>query len=181
MQTPVCDFGWQPKDFRLPNVDGKHYTLNELLGENGLVVVFACNHCPYVKAVQEALIKDYHTLKSMGINMAMINSNDATTYPEDSFENMQKLAQEKHYPFPYLHDETQDIAKQWGAVCTPDFFGFDKELSLQYRGRLDSSGIQAKEDARRDLVLAMQEMIDTGNGPTNQIPSMGCSIKWKTN
>lgn len=178
-ETPLCNFGWQAPDFHLLNVDGKYYSLQDLCGKQGLVLVFACNHCPYVIAIQDALINDADTLKKMGIEMAMINSNDAITYPDDSYENMQRVATEKNYPFPYLYDPTQEVAKQWGAVCTPDFFGFDKHFSLQYRGRLDSSGKEAAPDAKRDLVIAMQKMIETGQGPTEQIPSMGCSIKWK--
>jgi peroxiredoxin len=178
-ETPICDFGWKPNDFKLLNIDGNYFSLSDLQGENGLVIVFACNHCPYVIAIQDTLIKDAQTLEEMGINLALINSNDAIKYPDDSYEKMQLTAQQKNYPFPYLYDETQQVAKSWGAVCTPDFFGFNQNLELQYRGRLDSSGKIGDPNSRRDLVLAMQEMIETGKGPVEQIPSMGCSIKWK--
>lgn len=179
-ETPVCEFGLPAPDFSLPGVDGKTYTLADLKGENGLLVMFICNHCPYVKAIRERLIRDAKELKQLGINTVAISSNDPADYPEDSFENMKKVAAQYHYPFPFLFDESQGVAKTFGAVCTPDFFGYNKDLQLQYRGRLDESRKEAVADARRDLFEAMKQVAQTGQGPRDQIPSMGCSIKWKT-
>ncbi len=178
-ETPVCDFGRLAPDFRLKGVDGKTWTLNEVRGKNGLLVMFICNHCPYVKAVRDRIIRDARELKDHGINSVAIMSNDPTDYAEDSFDNMKKVAQELKFPFPYLYDETQDVAKTYGAVCTPDFFGYNKDLKLQYRGRLDESRKDAVPDARRDLFEAMKQVAQVGQGPKDQIPSMGCSIKWK--
>lgn len=179
LETPVCDFGWKAPDFDLPGVDGKRYTLRDVMGEKGLLVMFICNHCPYVKAVRERIVRDARELKTLGINSVAIMSNDPADYPEDSFENMQQVAREYNYPFPYLYDETQDVAKRYGAVCTPDFFGFNANYELQYRGRLDASRKETVPDAPRDLFNAMSEVARTGQGPREQIPSMGCSIKWK--
>ncbi|MDH5216459.1 MAG: thioredoxin family protein [Gammaproteobacteria bacterium] len=181
LETPVCDFGRPAVDFSLPGIDGKNYTLKDCAGENGLLVMFICNHCPYVKAIRERLVRDTKELRDKhGINSVAIMSNDPSLYEEDSFENMQKIAAEFAFPFPYLLDETQQIAKAFGAVCTPDFFGYNKDLELQYRGRLDESRKEAAiGDVRRDLFLAMQEVARSGKGPVEQIPSMGCSIKWK--
>jgi peroxiredoxin len=178
-ETPVCDFGRPAPDFRLPGVDGKVWTLNEVRGKNGLLVMFICNHCPYVKAVRDRIIRDARELKDHGINSVAIMSNDPTDYAEDSFDNMKKVAQELKFPFPYLYDETQQVAKAYGAVCTPDFFGYNKDLELQYRGRLDESRKDSVPDARRDLFEAMKQVAQAGQGPKDQIPSMGCSIKWK--
>lgn len=178
-ETPVCDFGRPAPDFRLKGVDGKTWTLNEARGNNGLLVMFICNHCPYVKSVRDRIIRDARELKDLGINSVAIMSNDPTDYAEDSFDNMKKVAQELKFPFPYLYDETQDVAKAYGAVCTPDFFGYNKDLELQYRGRLDESRKDPVPDARRDLFEAMKQVAQTGQGPKDQIPSMGCSIKWK--
>lgn len=181
LQTPVCDFGWKAPDFDLPGVDGKRHSLADACGPNGLLVMFICNHCPYVKAVRDRLVRDCAELKQHGVNSVAIMSNDPAEYAEDSFENMKKVATEFAYPFPYLLDETQDVAKSYGAVCTPDFFGFNARMELQYRGRLDASRKEAApEDARRDLFEAMLQVARTGHGPADQIPSMGCSIKWKT-
>lgn len=180
LQTPVCDFGWKAPDFDLPGVDGQRYSLAEARGPNGLLVMFICNHCPYVKAVRDRLVRDCAELKLHGINSVAIMSNDPAEYAEDSFENMKKVAAEFSYPFPYLLDETQQVAKTYGAVCTPDFFGFNAELGLQYRGQLDASRKEAApENAQRDLFEAMLQVAQTGRGPAEQIPSMGCSIKWK--
>lgn len=179
LETPVCDFGWKAPDFDLPGVDGKRYTLRDVMGDKGLLVMFICNHCPYVKAVRERIIRDAQELKTLGINSVAIMSNDPADYPEDSFENMQRVAREYGYPFPYLYDGTQDVAKRYGAVCTPDFFGFNANYELQYRGRLDASRKETVPDAPRDLFNAMSEVARTGQGPREQIPSMGCSIKWK--
>ena len=180
LQTPICDFGWKAVDFDLPGVDGKRYKLATARGEKGLLIMFICNHCPYVKAVRERLVRDAKELMQHGINSIAIMSNDATEYPEDSFDHMRTIAAEFHFPFPYVWDETQQIAKAYGAVCTPDFFGFNAKLELQYRGRLDASRKEtAPPDARRDLFEGMLEVARTGRGPAEQIPSMGCSIKWK--
>jgi len=179
LETPVCEFGTPAVDFSLPGVDGKRWTLAQCAGERGLLVMFICNHCPYVKAVIDRIVRDTRELLPLGINSVAIMSNDTADYPEDSFENMQKLARELDFTFPYLLDETQDIAKAYGAVCTPDFFGYNADLKLQYRGRLDASRKEAAPDARRDLFAAMQQIALTGQGPRDQIPSMGCSIKWK--
>jgi len=178
-ETPVCDFGLPAPDFRLQNVDGKILTLNDVRGKNGLLVMFICNHCPYVKAVRDRLIRDARELKEHGINSVAIMSNDPTDYPEDSFDNMKRVAAELSFPFPYLYDETQAVARAYGAVCTPDFFGYNKDLQLQYRGRLDASRKDPVPDARRDLFEAMKQVARTGQGPKDQVPSMGCSIKWK--
>lgn len=180
LQTPVCDFGQAAVDFSLPGVDGKVWTLDACMGERGLLVMFICNHCPYVKAIVERLVRDTQELKAQGVNSVAIMSNDAAEYPEDSFENMLELARRHDFPFPYLVDESQAVAKAYGAVCTPDFFGYNKDFALQYRGRLDESRKQtAPEGVRRDLFEAMKQVAETGNGPQDQIPSMGCSIKWK--
>lgn len=179
-ETPVCDFGRQAIDFSLTGVDGQVWTLEKCRGENGLLVMFICNHCPYVKAVRERIVRDVLDLKPYGIGAVAIMSNDPTDYPEDSFENMKRVAQEFRFPFPYLYDATQGVAKAYGAVCTPDFFGYNGELDLQYRGRLDASRKEtAPPDARRDLFEAMKQIAQTGEGPREQIPSMGCSIKWR--
>jgi peroxiredoxin len=180
LETPVCDFGRPAIDFALPGVDGKVWNLEACRGKRGLLVMFICNHCPYVKAVLDRLIRDTRELRVQGVNSVAIMSNDPTEYPEDSFDNMRQIAQALDFPFPYLLDETQAVAKAYGAVCTPDFFGYNKDLALQYRGRLDASRKQtAPADARRDLYEAMLEVARTGHGPVAQIPSMGCSIKWK--
>ncbi|SFE94457.1 thioredoxin family protein [Nitrosomonas sp. Nm166] len=180
LETPICDFGWKAIDFNLLGVDGKRHTLASAKGENGLLVMFICNHCPYVKAVQDRIIRDVNELKQHGINAIAIMSNDPADYPEDSFENMTLVAKKLNYPFPYVWDETQEIAKQYGAVCTPDFFGFNGQFELQYRGRLDASRKEAAPaDVRRDLFEAMLQIAKTGRGPKDQIPSIGCSIKWR--
>ena len=172
-------FGSRAPDFDLPGTDGKRHTLASCRGPNGLVVMFICNHCPYVKAVRERLIRDCGELAAYGIGSVAIMSNDPSDYPEDSFANMKRIAAEFRYPFPYLLDETQDVARAYGAVCTPDFFGFDAALGLQYRGRLDASGRVAAPQARRELFDAMVQIARTGRGPTDQSASIGCSIKWK--
>lgn len=178
-ETPVCDFGRPASDFRLPGVDGKIWTLADARGPNGVLVMFICNHCPYVKAVRERIIRDVRELAAHGIGAIAISSNDPADYPEDSFENMKQVAREYGYPFPYVHDESQDVAKAYGAVCTPDFFGYNKDLKLQYRGRLDVSRKEAVPNAPRELFEAMKLVAQTGHGPREQTPSMGCSIKWR--
>jgi peroxiredoxin len=180
LETPVCDFGRPAIDFALPGVDGRTWTLEACRGEKGLLVMFICNHCPYVKAVRERIVRDARALLDYGIRCVAIMSNDPSEYPEDSFENMARIAAEFDFPFPYLLDETQEVAKAYGAVCTPDFFGYNADLQLQYRGRLDESRKEsAPEDVRRDLFEAMKTVAETGNGPEEQIPSVGCSIKWR--
>ena len=180
LETPVCEYGLDAIDFSLPGIDGNTWTLQDCKGEKGLLVMFICNHCPYVKAVRERIVRDTVELKAMGMNAVAIMSNDPSLYDEDSFENMKKVAEDFGFPFPYLLDETQEVAKAYGAVCTPDFFGYNAELKLQYRGRLDASRKETAEgDVRRDLFEAMKQVAETGEGPADQIPSMGCSIKWK--
>jgi peroxiredoxin len=179
-QTPICNFGWKAPPFSLPGVDGKTYSLAELKGKNGTLVIFICNHCPYVKAVIDRIVRDANELKSYGIDTVAISSNDADHYPEDSFDNMKRFAQAHGFIFPYLYDESQEVARRYDAVCTPDFFGFNSKLELQYRGRLDASRKEAgPADARRELFEAMREIAETGKGPREQTASMGCSIKWK--
>jgi peroxiredoxin len=181
LETPVCEFGAPAIDFELPGVDGRRWTLEQCRGEKGLLVMFICNHCPYVKAIRDRLVRDTRELMQQGVNSVAIMANDPTEYPEDSFENMRKLSEQENFPFPYLMDENQEVAKAYGAVCTPDFFGFNADLELQYRGRLDASRKQAAPpDARRDLFEAMLQVARTGEGPREQVPSMGCSIKWKS-
>ena len=180
LETPVCDFGAPAVDFELPGIDGKNWTLKDCAGENGLLVMFICNHCPYVKAIRERLVRDTRELLEHGINSVAIMANDPSQYEEDSFENMQKVAADYDFPFPYLMDESQAVAKAYGAVCTPDFFGYNADMELQFRGRLDASRKEtAPADAKRDLFEAMIQVAKTGKGPSEQIPSMGCSIKWK--
>ncbi len=173
---PICDFDWPAPDFTLPGTDGNAWSLADLRGENGTLVMFICNHCPFVKSIIPKLIRDARDLQKLGVGVVAINANDAETYPEDSFENMCR----QDFPFPYLHDESQAVARAYGAICTPDFFGFNADLGLQYRGRLDASGRNAEADAlRRDLYEAMKQVARTGRGPAEQTPSIGCSIKWK--
>jgi peroxiredoxin len=173
---PTCDFGLQAPDFALPGTDGKTHTLADISGENGTLVMFICNHCPYVVSVLDRIIADAQDLQKLGIGVAAISANDATAYPADSFDNMRKIA----LPFPYLYDETQATARAYAAACTPDFFGFNAKGQLQYRGRLDAaSRAKRPADMRRDLYEAMAQIATTGQGPQDQVPSMGCSIKWK--
>lgn len=179
IETPICDFGRPAPEFSLPGTDGKTYTLRDVRGPNGLLVMFICNHCPYVKAVRDRIIRDAKDIKVYGIGTVAISSNDAKDYPEDSFDNMKQLAAGLKLPFPYLYDESQVVAKTYGAVCTPDFFGYNKDLKLQYRGRLDESRKETVPNARRELFEAMKQIAQTGQGPREQIPSIGCSIKWK--
>ena len=180
LETPICDFGNKAVDFILPGVDGRTWSLQQCMGEKGLLIMFICNHCPYVKAAQERIVRDARELKQFGIESVAIMSNDPAEYPEDSFDNMKLLAERLDFSFPYLFDETQEVAKQYGAVCTPDFFGYNANFELQYRGRIDASRKEtAPADARRDLFEAMKLIAETDRGPQEQIPSMGCSIKWK--
>ncbi|HET7210966.1 MAG TPA: thioredoxin family protein [Methyloceanibacter sp.] len=179
-ETPVCDFGWKAPPFRLPGVDGKTYSLEELQGPNGTLVMFICNHCPYVKAVIDRIVRDANELGGLGVNAVAISSNDAMHYPEDSFDNMKRFAAVHGLTFPYLYDESQEVARAYDAACTPDFLGFNFKLELQYRGRLDESRKEAAPPSvRRDLFEAMKQIALTGQGPREQIASIGCSIKWK--
>jgi peroxiredoxin len=181
LTTPICDFNAPAIDFALPGIDGQTWTLEKAKGPNGLLVMFICNHCPYVKAIHARLVEDTRRLRDeYGIHSIAIMSNDTTYREEDSFENMVKIAAAWDFPFPYVLDESQAIAKAYDAVCTPDFFGYNSELRLQYRGRLDASRKEtAPADVKRDLLDAMMQVAQTGQGPAEQIPSMGCSIKWK--
>ena len=178
INPPVCDFGWQAPHFSLPDVDGHMVALHASKGKNGLLVMFICNHCPYVKAILPRLIADVRELKTLGVNTVAIMSNDPSEYPEDSLDNMKKIALKLDFPFPYLLDETQQIAKNYNAVCTPDFFGFNNQLQLQYRGRFDESRKETAPNSTRDLFHAMKLIAETGAGPREQIASIGCSIKW---
>ncbi|NND65265.1 MAG: thioredoxin family protein [Gammaproteobacteria bacterium] len=181
VDTPLGEIGMQAPSFSLRNVDNSTQSFSELQGKNGTVVVFMCNHCPFVKAVLDELITASTALQEQGVNMIAINSNDTEQYPDDSFENMQQLAKEKAFPFSYLIDETQQVAKDYGAVCTPDFFGFDKDGLLKYRGRLSETrpNAPAPDGAPCDLLDAMVQIKENGEAPAEQLPSMGCSIKWR--
>ena len=178
-KTPICNFGEKAKSFKLKGVDGKFHSLDDHIGKNGLVIMFICNHCPYVKAVIRDIVEDCKILKNDGINSIAIMSNDTKEFPDDSFENMQIFSKKFNFTFPYLIDETQEIAKKYGAVCTPDFFGYNNKLELQYRGRIrELRDLKPVVSGESDLMKAMQLIIKTGDGPKEQIPSMGCNIKW---
>ena len=178
---PVCEFGWKAVDFTLPATDGNTYSLSDLVGEKGVMIAFICNHCPYVKAVIDRFVADAELLERNGIGVAAICSNNAETHPSDSFDNMTIFAKQHGFAFPYLHDESQAVAQAFGAVCTPDWFGFNKGLELQYRGRLDEGKLDRPRDgAPRELLDAMLQIAATGKGPVEQVASMGCSIKWKS-
>ena len=179
-ETPTCEFGEKAFDFKLLGTDGKFWSLADCVGDNGTLIMFICNHCPYVKAIQSKLVEDTKKMLKAGVKSVAIMSNDPEDYPEDSFENMKKISRDYNYPFPYLFDETQEIAKTYNAVCTPDFFGYNKSLDLQYRGRFDETGMkQSSKESKRDLLEAMRQVSKTSKGPQEQIPSVGCSIKWK--
>ena len=179
-QTPICDFGKKAVPFKLKSTEGKIISLEDLKGENGTLIMFICNHCPYVKAITKDIVEDCNELKKLGINSIAISSNDPTNYPEDSFENMIEFAKKNEFSFPYLIDETQEIAKAYDAVCTPDFFGYNKDLELQYRGRSrELKNLIPIRDDKSDLYKAMKQIAETNHGPKDQIPSAGCSIKWK--
>lgn len=179
LQTPKTNKGWKAVDFNLPGVDGKEYSLSQVSGKNGLLVMFICNHCPFVKAIIDKLVVDAKILQREGIGIVAINANDATNYPEDSYENMISFATTHQFSFPYLHDATQSIAKKYDAVCTPDFFGFNKNLELQYRGRFDESGMQQLTTSKHELLEAMQEVAQKDKFFGHALPSIGCSIKWR--
>ncbi len=178
-QPPLCDFGWKAPDFSLPAIDGKTYSLDQVKGEKGLLIMFICNHCPYVRSIIGRIERDVAELSGLGIGALAIMSNDTLAYPADSFDNMKRFAAENGLSFPYVIDESQAVAKAYGAICTPDFYGFNADLELQYRGRLDVSRTTLVEEARRDLFEAMRQVAETGQGPREQEASIGCSIKWK--
>lgn len=173
------DLGSKATEFRLPATDGKSYALSDVCGPNGTLVMFICNHCPYVRSAMDRIVRDATELASFGVRSLAISANDAEAYPDDSFENMKLFGAQYHVPFPYLYDESQDVARAYGAVCTPDFFGFNAKLELQYRGRLDEGGRNVVPGARRDLFEAMRLIAEAGQGPRDQTPSIGCSIKWR--
>ncbi len=175
----ICDFGWKARDFALEGVDGKTYSLADVRGPRGTLVVFICNHCPYVKAVIGRLVAESNALREIGVGTIAIMPNDTQAYREDSFDNMKTFAAKHGFAFPYVIDATQEVARAYGAQCTPDFFGFNAQDELQYRGRLDASRAALVANARRDLFEAMKQVAETGRGPQDQISSMGCSIKWK--
>ena len=178
-KTNICDFGWVPSDFALKGVDGKRYTLADVRGPKGTLVVFICNHCPYVKASIGRIVADAKALREIGVGTIAIMPNDVDAYREDSFDNMKVFAANHGFTFPYVIDETQEVARAYGAQCTPDFFGFNVRDELQYRGRLDASRMTPVVNVRRDLFEAMKQIAETSHGPADQISSMGCSIKWK--
>ena len=181
-KTPICDFGKKAENFELKSTENKVISLNDAKGENGTLIMFICNHCPYVKAVIKDIVEDCKKLETNGIKSLAICSNDVKNYPEDSFDNMVKFSKNNNFNFPYLIDETQEIAKKYDAVCTPDFFGYNKNLELQYRGRMrELKDLKPVVDGDSDLYKAMKQIAETGNGPKNQIPSMGCNIKWINN
>ena len=178
-KTPICDFGKKAVEFKLESTKNKILSLNDIKGEKGTLIMFICNHCPYVKAIVKDLVDDCNKLKKLGINSAAICSNDSQNYPEDSFEKMIDFAKENYFSFPYLHDKTQEVAKKYDAVCTPDFFAYNNKLELQYRGRIrELKELKPVRNGDSDLFAALKQISETGNGPKNQIPSMGCNIKW---
>ena len=177
--TPICQFGAKASDFKLQGTDEKVYRLDHFKGKNGTLIMFICNHCPYVKGVINRLVKDIEKIQKIDIGCVAIMSNNVEQYPEDSFENMKIFATKNNFTFPYLIDDTQKVAKDYRAICTPDFFGFNNKLELQYRGRLDNSGISGEELTEKELLNAMNQIANTGLGPKKQIASMGCSIKWR--
>lgn len=180
VSPPVCDFGWKAPGFTLPGTDGRDWSLDQIAGPKGTLLMFICNHCPYVQAVMDRMVRDAKDLQALGIGVAAISANDAEAYPADGVENMKAEAARRGFTFPYLYDESQAVAKAYDAICTPDFFGFDARGGLQYRGRLDASGRQpAAADVRRELFEGMKLVAETGQGPRDQVASMGCSIKWK--
>ena len=178
-KTPICNFGEKAKNFNLKSVENKQISLEDVKGENGTLIMFICNHCPYVKAIIKDLVNDVKFMEGLGVKSVAIMSNDVKNHPDDSFENMVSFSKINNFSFPYLIDETQDVAKKYGAVCTPDFFGYNKNLELQYRGRIrELKELKPVRIGDSDLKKAMKLVAETGNGPKNQIPSMGCNIKW---
>ena len=180
IQTPICDFGKKAIPFELKSTDDKILKLEDITGKNGTLIMFICNHCPYVKAVTKDIVEDCKNLENFGISSIAICSNDSVNYPEDSFDNMVKFAKGNNFGFPYLTDETQEVAKAYDAVCTPDFFGYNKNLELQYRGRMrELKKLIPVRSGESDLFQAMKQIAETGKGPMEQITSAGCGIKWK--
>ena len=178
-ETPICNFGEKAKNFILVSTENKKISLNDVKGKNGTLIMFICNHCPYVKAIIKNISEDVKYLETLDIKSAAIMSNDVKNYPEDSFENMISFSKLNNFSFPYLYDKTQEVAKEYGAVCTPDFFGYNKNLELQYRGRVrELKNLKPVRKGDSDLRLAMKQIASSGNGPKMQIPSMGCNIKW---
>jgi len=179
-KTPICDFGKKAENFKLKSINNELISLEDIKGTNGTLIMFICNHCPYVKAIIKDLVEDCKKLKEDGINSVAIMSNDTKNYPEDSFDKMIQFANDNNFEdINYLIDETQEIAKKYGAVCTPDFFGYNKNLELQYRGRIrELKNLNPVRDGESDLKLAMKMISRTQKGPVKQIPSMGCNIKW---
>ena len=178
-KTPICNFGEKAKDFNLLSTENKKISINEVKGENGTLIMFICNHCPYVKAVIKDIVQDAKFLETLGIKSVAIMSNDVKKYPEDSFENMLSFSKDHNFSFPYIIDKTQKVAKEYNAVCTPDFFGYNKNLELQYRGRIrELKDLKPISKGESDLRIAMKLVAAYGKGPTKQIPSMGCNIKW---
>lgn len=179
VETPICDFGAPAVDFRLPGVDGRDWSLADVRGSRATLVMFLCNHCPYVKGSIDRIVATMAELKPLGVGAVAIMANDTDAYPEDRFEEMARFAAGHRFGFPYLIDRSQQVARAYGAVCTPDFFGYDAGLGLQYRGRLDAGRLQPVPGARRELYEAMAAIAAGGPGPAEQIASMGCSIKWR--
>ena len=182
LETPICDFGWKAPEFNLIGIDNKYYSFQDIRGTNGTLVMFICNHCPYVKSVIHRIVEDVTTLKEKGIGVIAIMSNDVNDPKygeEDSFENMKLFSEKNNFVFPYVYDETQSVGREYNAVCTPDFFGFNANNELQYRGRLEESKMEIIPNAKKELLEAMIQVSESGSGPKNQIPSIGCSIKWK--
>ena len=178
-KTPICDFGKKAEDFKLKSINNELVSLENIKGTNGTLIMFICNHCPYVKAIIKDLVEDCKNLRNDGINSVAIMSNDTKNYPEDSFENMLSFSKLHKFSFPYLFDQTQEVAKKFGAVCTPDFFGYNKNFELQYRGRIrELKNLEPVRKEISDLRKAMEMIAKTGNGPKDQIASMGCNIKW---
>ena len=178
-KTPICNFGEKPNSFKLKGTDGKIHKFEDHLGRNGTLIMFICNHCPYVKAIVEDLVNDCKILEKDGLKSIAIMSNDTKNYPDDSFKNMISFSKKHDFTFPYLIDETQDVAIKYGAVCTQDFFGYNNKLELQYRGRIrELKNLKPIRNSESDLLIAMKKIIETGKGPINQVPSMGCNIKW---
>ena len=180
LDTPVCDFGWKAIDMTLPDLDGHEVSMARRYGPNGFLVAFICNHCPYVKAIIDRLVADATALAAEGINTLAVMPNDFRAYPDDRPEKMKAFAAAHKFPFPYLLDEDQAAARAYGAVCTPDFFGFNHAGELQYRGRLDDAKMDSPDNRKPELLDAMRLVAETGKGPEQQTPSMGCSIKWKS-
>jgi peroxiredoxin len=182
IKTPICDFGQTAKSFELKSTNNEIIKLDDVRGENGMLIMFICNHCPYVKAIIKDIVEDCSNLKKLGVNSLAICSNDSINYPEDSFDNMIQFSKNHNFNFPYLIDEKQEIAKKYDAVCTPDFFGYNKNLELQYRGRIrELKDLKPVRDEESDLYKAMKQISETSLGPKEQIPSMGCGIKWLNN